>query len=520
MHLKTQVLIIGGGITGTGIARDLSLRGIHCILIERSYINAGASGGNHGVLHSGARYVATDPESSRDCVEENRLLKKLAPHCIDDTGGMYVAVKEDDGKYLADFQNLCVKAGVPCQPLDVKEACEMEPALSNDIIAAYRTEDASINPFRASFENIAHAMQLGCVFMPYTQIRQFNINQRKIQSVQVENVLDGEEQTVETELVVNAAGAWVGEVAALANASIEMLFSKGSLLIINSRIAYRFLSRLRSPTDGDVLCPAGSVSILGPTSIRLDSPYGIEPTIDEVDHIISEGIPMVPAVRNCRYIRAYSGVRPLLAKKKAKNSNDDRLVGRGFDLIDHAEDGVENFLTVAGGKLSTFRLMAEKVSDQICELLRIAEPCRTRSEPLPSTRICGWSEPGLSPKVWLEKQWSDDTILCECEIVPKSIVEEILKGLPIKNGPVLLHHIGTRSRIGKGTCQGTFCGLRMTAQLYDQGKFRQDHGISDLRHFVNSRWKGQRPILFGEQLKQAELQEAIYCGLFDLEVAN
>ena len=110
----------------------------------------------------------------------------------------------------------------------------------------------------------------------------------------------------------------MGEVAVLANTSIEMLFSKGSLIVINSRLAYHFLSRLRSPSDGDVLCPAGTVSILGPTSIRLDSPYGIQPTVDEVDHIISEGLPMVPSVKNCRYIRAYSGVRPLITKKKPR----------------------------------------------------------------------------------------------------------------------------------------------------------------------------------------------------------
>ena len=86
MNLKTQVLIIGGGITGTAIARDLALRGVHSILIDRSHINAGASGANHGVLHSGARYIASDPESSRECKEENELLKKIAPHCIENTG--------------------------------------------------------------------------------------------------------------------------------------------------------------------------------------------------------------------------------------------------------------------------------------------------------------------------------------------------------------------------------------------------------------------------------------------------
>ena len=183
MTLSTQVLIIGGGITGTAIARDLALRGIHSILIDRSHINAGASGANHGVLHSGARYTASDPESSRECMEENALLKKLAPHCIEDTGGFYVAVKEDDEKYLADFPLLCAKCGVPCDPLDIKDVLEMEPALSKDIIAAYRTEDSSIDPFRVSHENLAYAIKCGHGFLPYTEVKGFEIGNHKIQSV-------------------------------------------------------------------------------------------------------------------------------------------------------------------------------------------------------------------------------------------------------------------------------------------------------------------------------------------------
>jgi glycerol-3-phosphate dehydrogenase len=520
MNLKAQVLIIGGGITGTAIARDLSLRGVNCILIDRSHINAGASGANHGVLHSGARYVASDPESSRECKEENELLKRLAPHCIENTGGLYVAVKEDDEKYLADFPHLCAKAGVPCDPVNIKDVLEMEPVLSKDIIAAYRTEDSSIDPFRASFENLAYAIKCGHIFMPYTAVEAFKIDHRKIQSVQIRNLLTGQAQTIEVQQVVNAAGAWVGQVAALADASIEILFSKGSLLVTHSRLAQHVLLRLRPPSDGDVLCPGGTVSILGPSSVRLTSPDDIKPTTEEVDHIIDQGAPIVPSLKQCRYIRAFAGVRPLIARKKAAGTTDDRKISRGFDLIDHSADGVENFITVAGGKLSIFRLMAERASDQICARLKVEEPCRTRHEPLPSTLHGEWTEPGLAPKTWLEKQQPDDIILCECEMVSQSAVQSILEnpGMPTDSG--LLHNIGARSRIGKGACQGTYCGLRITAQLYHQGTFQQDKGIVDLAYFTNSRWKGQRPVLFGEQLKQAELQEAIYCGLFDLELQN
>jgi glycerol-3-phosphate dehydrogenase len=518
MTLKTQVLIIGGGITGTAIARDLALRGVHSILIDRSHINAGASGANHGVLHSGARYIASDPESSRECKEENELLKKIAPHCIENTGGLYVAVKEDDEKYLADFEHLCGKCGVPCDPLDVKDVIEMEPALSKDIIAAYRTEDSSIDPFRISYENLARAVKCGHGFMPYTRVNQFKISNKKIKSVQVKDVFTGQEQNIEADQIINAAGAWVGEVAALAGASIEILYSKGSLLVTHSRLAHHMLLRLRPPSDGDVLCPGGTVSILGPSSVRLTSPDNIKPTVEEVDHIINQGIPIVPSLKDTRYIRAYAGVRPLIAKKKTEGTTDDRQISRGFDLIDHSPNGVENFLTIAGGKLSIFRLMAERASDQICARLNVDDPCRTHLEPLPSTLDCEWTEPGSSPQTWLEQQRADDFILCECEMVPKSAVQSIAENISAQNDSVLLHNIGARSRIGKGACQGTYCGLRITAHLYDRRTFQQHQGIADLRNFTDSRWKGQQAVLFGEQLKQAELQEAMYCGLFDLEL--
>ena len=105
--LNTRVLIIGGGSTGTGIARDLALRGVQCILAERRDI--------HGLLHSGGRYVFTDQGSATECREEGELLKNLAPHCIEDTGGLFVAVEGDDEKYVADFPHLCSQCRIPVQ---------------------------------------------------------------------------------------------------------------------------------------------------------------------------------------------------------------------------------------------------------------------------------------------------------------------------------------------------------------------------------------------------------------------
>ncbi|MBI5063619.1 MAG: FAD-dependent oxidoreductase, partial [Desulfatitalea sp.] len=105
--MQTQVLIIGAGVTGAGLARDLALRGIQSVVVEKRDVNNGASGGNHGLLHSGARYVVSDPASALECHHENQLLKRLAPHCVETTGGLFVAVAGDDETYIANFGDAC-----------------------------------------------------------------------------------------------------------------------------------------------------------------------------------------------------------------------------------------------------------------------------------------------------------------------------------------------------------------------------------------------------------------------------
>ena len=95
MKIQTDVLIIGGGATGVGIARDLALRGIPSVLIEKGDLASGASGRNHGLLHSGGRYAVSDPEAARECISENRILRKIAPHCIEETDGLFVSLPED-----------------------------------------------------------------------------------------------------------------------------------------------------------------------------------------------------------------------------------------------------------------------------------------------------------------------------------------------------------------------------------------------------------------------------------------
>jgi len=512
--IETQVLVIGGGATGTGIARDLALRGVTCIVAERRDLNAGASGANHGLLHSGARYVSGDLTIAAECRREAELIKQLAPHCIEDTGGLFVAVEGDDETYIADFPDLCAKAGIPVATVPVADALEMEPRLSPKLIAAYQVADATIDPFRLSLENMSQAQQSGSMLLRNTPVVAFRKKRGRIHETVLQRRHNREKVVVRAEQVINASGAWAGQVAALAGAAIDMVYAKGSLLILDARISQRVINRLRPSSNADILVPGGTVSILGTTSVAIDNLDDVRPTIGEIDAIIAEARAMLPVLSEVRCLRAYSGVRPLVGS----GEGDTRQISRGFVLLDHADHKLENFITITSGKLTTYRLMAEKTVDLVCARLGVTTPCQTHTQPLALTPACQWTKPGLAPRVWMQSEPPRDMLLCECEMVPKGAIDSIADALGLVGDRADLKAIGLRSRVGKGTCQGVFCGVRMAAYLYNRGMYTGDEGLVDLRAFLKGRWKGIRPVLWGPALAQEELQEALHCGFFSLEL--
>ncbi|XPV76888.1 MAG: FAD-dependent oxidoreductase [Desulfovibrio sp.] len=521
--IETQVLIIGGGATGTGLARDLALRGVHSILVEKKDINAGASGANHGLLHSGGRYVSNDEEAARECREEGDILRKTAGNCIEDTGGMFLAVEGDEESYIADFPGHCEKSGISCNAVDLKECRELEPSVSEKVIAAYEVNDATVDPFKLSLLNMTHATALqGSILMRRTKIISFAQNNGVIEHTVAKDLQTGEKIRIVADQIVNAAGAWAGEIAAMAGACIDMAYSSGLLIVSNERLNTRVLNRLRPPGDGDILVPGGTVSILGTTSTRLETPEPLPPTIREVELNIQEGAKMAPILNDTRFIRAYCGVRPLV---RVAGADGDRSVSRGFTLAAHEDAGLKNFCTITGGKLTTFRLMAERTADLVCERLGVDAPCRTRTEILPEISSCQWTEPAFGPEVWAANPSSSEDMLCECEMVSTAAVDTILKGCSAEQiyspeSGLGLRALGLRSRIGKGSCQGAFCGLRVGAYLYDKGELNSYKHLQKIKDFFDERYRGQRPVLWGAQLAQMELAEAMHCGFLGLEKVN
>jgi glycerol-3-phosphate dehydrogenase len=504
VKIKTEVLIVGGGATGVGILRDLSLRGIPCLLIEKEDFVSGASGRNHGLFHSGGRYAVSDPETARECIAENKILRKIAPHCVEETDGFFISLPEDGFDFRDKFLRASEEVGIRTALLSLDEALELEPKLNPNLLSAVKVPDGAIDPFALVLENAKDAEVHGGKILLHTQINSLILDRDKVKGAKVTDLLQGEEHAVEASYIVNATGAWANQFLRLAGLHINMVLSKGSMLIINQRVNHRVINRCRPPSDGDIIVPNHTVSILGTTSIHSEEVENFEVTPQEVSLLIHETSKMIPTIKEARFIRAYAGIRPLFQSEQKK---DDRAVSRGFALIDHGKrDGINNLITITGGKLVTYRLMAEKTADLICQKMGYNIPCSTHLKPLPNASQLTDLKERL-------KQFSTDRgeTLCDCELVQRKEVEEVLKQEKLKDFQDILH----RTRLAKGTCQGGFCVYRLFGVLHD---LRLTEGNSNklLGEFLEERWKGIRPILWGTAMKEEELIESIYRGIFNL----
>src|SRR5512134_1669729 len=127
MGNEFDVVVIGGGATGGGTALDLALRGLRVILVERADLTDGTSGRYHGLLHSGGRYAVRDPESARECIEENFILRRIVPHAIEDTGGFFVTTPFDDPDFAERWLKACLECGIDAEEIGVGQALMEEP---------------------------------------------------------------------------------------------------------------------------------------------------------------------------------------------------------------------------------------------------------------------------------------------------------------------------------------------------------------------------------------------------------
>ena len=375
-----KILIVGGGGTGAALAHDLSLRGFSVSLFEKGPLLSGATGRHHGLLHSGARYAVSDPEAAKECIAENSILRRLAPDAMEQNGGLFVALNDEDMNYAEIFSESCGACNIPIQAMDPHEVLALEPALNPKTKYAYAVPDAVMDAWRLAMHFFATAQANGAHIQDYSEIRNIYLASGRVSGIRVFDHRCLCERDITGDIVVNTAGPWAGKVARLANVHLPVRPGLGIMVSINTRFAERVLNRLHKPDEGDIIVPQRMLSILG-TSLRLgEDPDNLNFPETEIKRMFDLCSEMVPAVKDFPPHAAWSAARPLIDDLDSGVSPE---VGRTFASYDHGErDGVAGLVSVIGGKATTLRAMAEKTADLICKMVGRDIACETETHPL------------------------------------------------------------------------------------------------------------------------------------------
>ena len=513
MDIETEVLVVGGGATGIGVARDAAMRGFATVLVERKDLAEGTTGRYHGLLHSGGRYVVKDPRAAVECIRENRVLRRIAADCMEDTGGLFVTTPADDPAYADRFVAACAETDVPCEEIDVGEALRREPRLNPRITRAFAVPDATLDAWKLVWANARSATEFGGRVLPYHPVVRVLREGDKVEGIVAHDEVGGEDVTIRAAMTVNATGAWAGQLAAMAGIEgVDVVPGKGIMIAMNHRLVQTVVNRCSMPADGDILVPIRTVSVMGTTDSRVPDPDDLAITQAEVDQMLEAGEQLVPGFREARMLRVWAGVRPLFEDRK-KDTAETRDITRAHTLLDHRErDGVDGFVTITGGKATTYRLMAEETVDLVTQRLGPERPCRTADDPLPGSEDgeTYWLGARLAAR---ERTLHDEQVLCECELVSRRAFDEAVARRPTAT----LDDLRRALRIAMGPCQGGFCIPRATGIMHRAQKLDASGANQLLRTFLQERWKGVAPILYGDQLRQARFDDWVFQGLMDVE---
>ena len=387
-----DVLVIGGGITGAGIARDAALRGLTVALVERGDIGSGTSSRSSRLIHGGVRYLEHGHlklvlEASR----ERRRLLKLAPHLVRPlefiwpvyAGARVPRWKLRAGLFLYDllaaFRNVHPHRG-------------MSAAAIRDAVPGLRAEglrggasywDASTDDARLTLANALDATANGATIVTHAAVAALEMDGGVVRGARVKDALDGREVVVRARVTVNATGPWSDSLRRLEGATETqgVRGSRGSHVAVDAaRLPVRVATTLLSPVDGRVffVLPSGVRTIIGTTdeftSVTADD---IRATAADIDYLIRSANHFFPdaALKDADVRTAWAGLRPLIAGTGTEQSSSrEHVITRG----------PAGMLTITGGKLTTYRVMAADVTTAVIRQLgRAIGKSPTLERPLP-----------------------------------------------------------------------------------------------------------------------------------------
>jgi len=406
-----DLLVIGGGITGCGVARDAARRGLKVAVCEMNDVAFGTSSRSSKLVHGGLRYLEHYEFSLVfEAVSERRILLDIAPHLVNPLGFLFPVYKSsrhnlftiNAGMWLYDGLSL-FRSPKLHRTLKPKDVAVEEPGLTREgLTGAPLYYDCSTDDARLTVENAVDAAANGAVVATWAKVRSFvKDEQARVVGAMVEDMVSGELKEVRAHAVVNCTGPWTDRTVAMSKALSSgplLRPTKGVHIVVDyDKLPVRYAVVATHPTDGRVLfaIPWGDRTYIGTTDTDYDGdPADVAATREDVDYLIDAALAYFPEhpLTHADVIATWAGLRPLMAPVGAGGEIDESAVSREHQII----VGQDGLITIAGGKLTTYRRMAGEVVDTAVKLLRLGNrlpdltPARTDEEPLPGA--VGWPE--------------------------------------------------------------------------------------------------------------------------------
>ncbi|HKS28558.1 MAG TPA: glycerol-3-phosphate dehydrogenase [Pyrinomonadaceae bacterium] len=402
-----DVVVIGAGINGAGIARDAAMRGLKVLLLDKADVGGGTTGWSTRLVHGGLRYLEHGELGLvRESLRERERLLKVAPHLVKPLP-MLIPIYERQRR-----GRLTIRAGMLAydalsfdktlshhRMLSRSETLRRAPGLAQEALrGAALYYDAQVEyPERLTLENALDAQAHGATVRTYNQVRRLETEGGRVRAAEVLDTLDGTTQTVRAEVFVNVCGPWVDEV-------LKGVDSPTFPRLIGGTKGSHIVTRAFDGAPGDALyvealddgrpffiIPWNDLYLIGTTDIRYEGDLdAVKADEAEVDYLLRETNRVIPQARLTRrsVLYTYSGVRPLPFQEDA--SRNAGITRRHF-IHDHSPQA-QNLLSIVGGKITTYRNLSEQAVDLIFKKLRrSAPPCRTADTPLPGARAADFA---------------------------------------------------------------------------------------------------------------------------------
>ena len=398
--LEHDVLVVGGGATGAGIAREAALRGLKVALVDRYDFGGGTSSRSSRLIHGGLRYLEHRRWASvRESLAERAILLKTAPHLVRRLAFLFPGFQGDRvprwkvevGLTLYDL--LALRGNVRRhRSLSKRAVLEHEPLLKEKgLTGGALYWDAQCDDARLTLATIRAAAAHGAMVANYACVTALDLDGGRIRGAAVEDQLTGASATVHARVVVNATGPWADQLRTLETDRNRPLIkaTRGAhVMVPRSRIGHHHAITFQSPIDGRVMfiLPWGDRSYIGTTDTdSSESPDHVSATEADMLYLLRSANAIFPSARLAieDISISWAGLRPLLDP-----GSDDRPSDRSREHT--IQDGATGLITVAGGKLTTYRRMAVEVVDHIKAKLDgrplvVSDPIksRTATDPLP-----------------------------------------------------------------------------------------------------------------------------------------